>query len=119
MDYVWLKQRLDQARQLHIKLDSRGLGLLLEHHIHHLLEEFRTGSPGVEELERLEAAVDLAHHGELSVDLWDAQNMVYEIAHREYADAIAEAQSGDAQKSDWADLFKSLASHVSVRLPSD
>lgn len=117
VDFPWLQARLEEARMLQVALDGRGLGLLLEKVIHRMLEEFREGPADVTALEQLEAAVDIASNSPLEVDLWDAQTATFQMAHAEYLRAVKYAEEGNEDREQWAELFRSLASNVSVKLP--
>lgn len=117
VDFAWIRERLDEAALLKVEIDTSGLGLLLEQVVHRLLQDFEEGPADVTEIERLEAAVDIAKNSPLAVDLWDAQNFVFEMSQRAYRHAVEQAEAGDEDRAQWAELFRSLATNVSVKLP--
>lgn len=116
-DFSWVGSRLEEAVWMQVNLDNRGLGLLLENAIYRMLRHFREGPADTAELQRLETAVHIARNSSLEVDLWNAQTVTFEMAHSDYLQAVKDAEAGDEDRGEWAELFRSLASNVSVKLP--
>ncbi|MDE2059032.1 MAG: hypothetical protein KGL31_04095 [candidate division NC10 bacterium] len=70
---------LEDARMWRVELDIFGLWYTLKQTIQRLAEGFRVQPAETPLLQRLEAMVALTHALPFEVDLWEAQNVYYEL----------------------------------------
>ncbi len=115
-DLAEVRRLLDEARSLGLALDAAGLGYALGHGLLRLIEHLRErpDEPGL--LERLENAATLAVSPPFETDLWNAQNVYYELLLTLYAERSERAAAGEAAAVLWVERFRGLGERLRVRV---
>lgn len=73
---------LDSARREGVNLDSAGLEFALRRHVTDLVQSYSQQPASLENLQVAHAAVALARLMPFNVDLWQAQNIYYQLMHQ-------------------------------------
>jgi hypothetical protein len=60
--------------------------------------------------------VALSRATPFAIDLWRAQNRVYEMRQTQYPDLQQQAQQGDAEAQEWVAGFRRVAEELLVRV---
>jgi hypothetical protein len=68
-------------------------------------------------LERFAELVGLLSDLPFGVDIWQAQNVYYDLARTVLPEAALRARSGDAEARAWLDAFVPLADLLHITLP--
>ena len=105
---------LEDAGTWRVELDTSGLGYTLKQTIERLAEEFREQPTEVPLLQRLEAMVDLAHALPFEVDLWEVQNVYYELLQQVYPALRDKRNRGDNEAQEWVGHFVSLGEALGI-----
>jgi hypothetical protein len=116
LDTERIRGLVELAGSCNLPLDNEGLGLLLRQTIETMMEQF-ANSPGEDGiLGRLVEATELAHDMPFEVDLWNTQNLYYEMLHGAYPHFRSLAQQGDAAAQEWVGQFVALGECLSVKV---
>ena len=111
-----VQRLLDEARALGVTLDTRGLGYALERALEGLLERLGERPEDPDLLRRVESVVALARSTPFAIDLWRAQNRVYEMRRTLLPVLQRQAEEGDAGAKPWVEGFRKLAEELMVRV---
>lgn len=117
LDTEHIRSVLEEARALHIELNRVGAGYILRQRIERLAERFRQENTDMSILDRLEAKARLARSQDFGfeIDLWEAQNIYYQILQTVYPDVRNRADQGDQNARKWADTFVLLGERLGIR----
>ena len=111
-----IEDLLDDARACDLHLDNEGLGLLLQQTIETMMEWFASAPNQVNILERLVKAAELSQSMPFEVDLWQVQNLYYEMLHGVFPYFRDKAGQGDAEGQEWVNQFTALGKQLSVKV---
>jgi hypothetical protein len=101
---------LGAAQRERVTLDGDGLSYALRHAIQRMMERFYAEPTEVANLERLEAAVDLARSLPFEVNLWKVQNRYYHMLQQVRPDFLG----SDEQARVWLAHFDSLGDKLGI-----
>jgi hypothetical protein len=90
------------------------LGQLIER----LARRFHAHPGELHHLQRLEAVVALARSLPFDVDLYQVQNLFYEMLQTTLPAARARAEQGNARAQAWVGCFTALGDRLKVRAPA-
>lgn len=107
---------VDEARLVNVGLDAETLEYTLRKRIERMAGEASADARDLSLIERLESAVGLARSMPFEVDLWEVQNICYEMLQSVYAERKSEAEQGDENHRRWIEVFTALAGKLSVRV---
>jgi hypothetical protein len=111
-----LQRLLDEARALGVTLETQGLGYALERALDRLLERLIERPEDTDLLRQVESVVALARSTPFAIDLWRAQNRVYEMRRTLFPVLQQHAQEGDAEARAWVEGFRKVAEELLVRV---
>jgi alpha-amylase/alpha-mannosidase (GH57 family) len=114
MDLDRVRALLEDARRREIMLDRKGLGFAYQTTLESIANALRERPDDLDQLRRLESAVDLARSAPFEVNLWSLQNAVYDLRRDHSGTVRARADAGDRRARGWLDTFQSLADLVGV-----
>lgn len=109
-----IRALLQDARIWRVELDTSGLGHTLKQTIDRLAGEFRVQPAGIPLLQRLETMVNLARALPFEVDLWEVQNIYYELLQWAYPALRDKRDRGDAEAQEWVDHFVPLGAALGI-----
>jgi hypothetical protein len=87
LDSERIKMLLEQARAEQVALDKPGLGFTLQKSLNSVMEQLAERPQDWELVRQAAVAVELANSVGLPVNLWHAQNIYYDMAHKYLPDA--------------------------------
>jgi hypothetical protein len=111
-----VQRLLDEARSLGVTLDTRGLGYALERALDGLLMRLVDNPEDPQLLHQVESVVALSRTMPFSIDLWRAQNRVYEMRQTLFPVLQQHAEKGDAEAREWVEGFRKVAEELLVRV---
>jgi Domain of unknown function (DUF3536) len=111
-----VQRLLDEARTLGVTLDTQGLSFALEHSLNRLLRRLREEPEDLDLLRQVESIVALSRTPPFSIDLWRAQNRVYEMRRTVLPALQRQAEEGEAAAREWVEGFQKVAGELLVRV---
>jgi len=99
-----------------LELDVQGLTYAVEQTIERLAKRFHTQPGDLLLLQTLEAVVDVAHLIPFEIDLWQPQNIYYDLLHTAYPEFRGKADQGDEEAQAWVSHFVALGEKLSMRV---
>ncbi len=105
---------LEDAGTWRVELDTSGLGYTLKRTIERLADQFQEQPAKVPLLQRLEAMVSLAHALPFEVDLWEVQNVYYDLLQWVYPALRDKRDQGDHEAQEWVGHFVSLGEALGI-----
>jgi alpha-amylase/alpha-mannosidase (GH57 family) len=105
---------LDDADAIRVELDREGLGYAFERALDRLGQECMEHPGDLARLEEWAKMGDLTAALPFEVNLWQTQNIFYELLRTVYPAVRERADAGDAEARRWAELFASLGERLSV-----
>lgn len=115
LDVPRLRAMLDEALGQGVELESRNLAFTLEQTLERLTTRLGPDTPA-KDLADLAAYVDLAIELPLPVDLWQVQDLYYNLLHTLRPQFANRAGAGDADATAWLAAFDSLGKSLKVRM---
>ncbi|MBI2933009.1 MAG: DUF3536 domain-containing protein [Planctomycetes bacterium] len=109
-----LKALLEAVQLDGVELDREGLGYTLKQTILRAIEALRPQAANLELLRRLKVLVDLAVDLPFEIDLWRAQNVIYERI-RARGPELARAEGRDPAARAELELLEGLAGKLKLR----
>ncbi|MBI2882663.1 MAG: hypothetical protein HYY11_01950 [Candidatus Methylomirabilis oxyfera] len=97
-----------------VELDTSGLGHTLKQTIDRLAGEFRVQPAKIPLLQRLETMVNLARALPFEVDLWEVQNVYYELLQWAYPALRDRRDRGDHEAQEWVGHFVHLGEALGI-----
>ncbi|MEW5700659.1 MAG: DUF3536 domain-containing protein [Candidatus Zixiibacteriota bacterium] len=101
-----------------IVLDEPGLALLFKHATERAMRQFGAAFDQNAQLTRLIGVVEQIQALPFRVDLWEVQNMFYDLCQAVHAGFHARAERGDRDAQRWVEQFAALGEQLSVRVDS-
>ncbi len=111
-----IQNLLDEANVWNIELDNEGLAYLFQQSLGGLMRRFKDSPEDIDLLKELVDLVSLARSMPLTVDLWEIQNLYYEMLRATYPKMQNRAQSGDDAGIEWVTQFVELGQHLRIRV---
>lgn len=112
LDLQGIRSMLDEAKRLELTLDSATLEFALRGSIEKIASEFGANPTDSEAMTNLGRAVNLARSLPFEVQLWNAQNVYYEVLGRLHPGMHECAAAGDPWASAWVREFGRLGSDL-------
>ena len=114
MELDRIRAFLEDAERREIELETEGLGFALQQTLETIAGGLLEAPDDVEQMRRLDEAIQLGREAPFRVNLWTVQNAVYEL-RRDRADAVRpRAEAGEADAREWMAAFRALAETVAV-----
>jgi alpha-amylase/alpha-mannosidase (GH57 family) len=111
-----IQNLLDEANVWNVELDNEGLAYLFQQSLGGLMRRFKDSPEDIDLLKQLVGLVSLARSMPLTVDLWEIQNLYYEMLRGTYPELQNRAQSGDDAGIEWVTQFVELGQHLRIRV---
>ncbi len=108
---------IQDARRFGLDLDYKKLGLVGADWVNRRLAAFGEDPDDVALLANVGEALERLHALPMGLNLWKAQNVVFDLSRERYPAAMAAAAGEDADAAAWIELFTSVAVALKVRLP--
>ncbi|MGH2349612.1 MAG: DUF3536 domain-containing protein [bacterium] len=108
---------LDEAAVRDVTLDLPTLEFTLRRTIERLMAALAASPDDPALLEAITAALDVGASLPVPVNVWQAQNIYFDLLQHRWAPRAARAAEGDADAARWLDRFAALGAALSVRVP--
>src|SRR5205823_3596780 len=113
LDLQRINMLLEQAHTERISLNREGLAYALEKNLSYMMERFSKRPQNLGLLKKLDATLDLVGKLPFSVNLWQVQNLYYDLAQNELPRA---GQQGEEQGREWSIYFLSLGRKLGIKV---
>ena len=118
LDVEKVGRLIQEARQTGVELqETSDLGFALAHAMERLARSLRANAEQIALLQKWLASARLARTVPFATDLWQVQNIYYDMALVVLPLFRRRAQDGDAEAQRWKELFTQLGQELAVRLP--
>ncbi|WP_300156129.1 DUF3536 domain-containing protein [Solidesulfovibrio sp.] len=117
LDLERLDGRIEDARRFGLSLDYEGLGLEGADWINRRAQAFGADHGNIELLSSVKESLERLRALPMGLNLFKAQNVIFELSRGRYAEKRQAAAGGDAEAGRWLELFAELAEALKVRLP--
>lgn len=108
---------LEEAKAVHVELDSETLGFRLRKRIEEMADRFEKNPHDTSSLQALESAVGLARAVPFEVDLGKTQTICFAMLQNVYREMTSKTEQGDEGAATWVSDFQNLAQELSLRIP--
>ena len=117
LDVERIKGVLQETQATGISFDGPGLGYALRKTIERMMARFLEDPDDLDQLRRLNAAVEMGDALPFEVTFWKSQNLFFEALQGVYPRYGARKAGGDSAAEEWVALFSALGEKLSVRVP--
>ena len=107
---------LDTAAAWQVDLDADGIAYDFKVNLEKIMGRLAAEPDDMENLEKLAGMVSLARNMPFPVDLWNVQNLFWEILQTVYINYRQKAEKNDKTASAWVKAFLTLGKELSVRV---
>jgi alpha-amylase/alpha-mannosidase (GH57 family) len=111
-----IRNLLEEAKVWNADLDIEGLAYLFQQTLGSRMRRFKDSPEDIDLLKELVGLVSLARSMPLTVNLWEIQNLYYEMLRTTYPELQNRAQSGDDAGIEWVTQFVELGQHLRIRV---
>lgn len=118
MDLERLDTRIQEAGRFGLSLDYDALGLLAAEWVNRRLASFGETPRDVLVLDNIREAMRRLRDLPMGLNLWKAQNVIFELSRSHYPDRVRAAGKGDAAARRWCVAFDAVAAALLVRVPA-
>jgi alpha-amylase/alpha-mannosidase (GH57 family) len=118
LDVERVRQLLEEARSLQIKLDDTTLEFTMRKSIEGMMRRLAARPVAIGLLERIVAAIQLVEVLPFELNLWTMENLYYEMLENSFADFQKQAQQGDETARQWMQQFQALGALLRIHAAS-
>ncbi len=111
-----VKGLVEEAKKAKVYLDATTLEFTLRRKLERLADQFREQPTDLALLQSLDAAVGLAQTMPFKVQLWEIQNIFYEVLKSFYPPMTETSGKLDENAEQWVSTFRSLGQKLAVRV---
>jgi alpha-amylase/alpha-mannosidase (GH57 family) len=117
VDVERVKSLLEEAKLEGVTLDAATIEYALRRSIERMAKQFSTNPHDFSLLQRLNAILELTRSLPFMVNLWEPQNIYYEVLKTVYPESRDRAEQGDESAKMWVAYFASLGEKLYIRVP--
>lgn len=99
-------------------MDSLEFSSVFEYKMQQLLDEIKTSSNNLNVLDRLNAVLGLLDSVPMKINLWNAQNEVYEIFQTQAQDMQKRKKAGEKEAEQWLNKMDTALDYLNISVPS-
>jgi alpha-amylase/alpha-mannosidase (GH57 family) len=114
LDAEEIEALLNDAIETGVSLDAPALEFAFRKKIERMLEDLRNRPADVARIKEIEGALELAGSLPFHVNLWQAQNIFYELMQDVYKAALQKADQADKKARKWLKHFQSLGARLYI-----
>jgi len=116
-DVLTISGLLEDAKRWKVKVDTDGVCYSLKTVFDHLMERFLASPQDEAAFRRIESLSDLIQGHALPVDLWQVQNVYWDMRHSVYPGVSGRATKGDSAAKIWSQRFIALGDRFQFAPP--
>jgi alpha-amylase/alpha-mannosidase (GH57 family) len=113
-DLARIETALTEAGRVGVRLPEDGLAYAFRRTIERLSERWRSSPESRQALSDLKILATLAQSLPFGVEVWNAQNVFYELMQSAWPERRRRAAEGDADAVEWVALFEALGEKLAV-----
>jgi hypothetical protein len=118
LDGERIQSLLREAQTSSINLDKTTLEFLLRRRIESLAVRFSADPTNYEKLQDLTRSLKIVKELPFPIDMWSAQNHVYDLQDGLFVRTRKRAKRGDLKAQTWVDAYLELSELLSIRPPA-
>lgn len=111
-----LQALMEQAAGAGVSLNETGLGYLVGQVLGQMLRRFAADPSDLDSLEKIAATVELVGSLPFKVDLWNVQNIYYEMMKNNYPGFNSRAAGDDEAARAWVDRFRAIGRTLQINV---
>ncbi len=116
-DLSRIESALAEAARVGVRLPEDGLGYAFQRTVERLARRWRATPASLPALQDLEVLATLARSLPFAVELWNAQNIFFELQQSAWPESRGRAEQGDSDAAQWVSAFRALGERLSVFVP--
>lgn len=115
-DYEKLDELIIQSVEWNLELDKKNIAFIAKNKINLLMECFAKHPEKIEILDEIKSIISILKKQDITTDIWNAQNIYFEIGNSMYPAVLDKAGKGDEQSKTWVTKFLDLENYLNVRI---
>ena len=116
-DLPRIESLLAEAARVGVRLPEDGLGYAFQRTVERLARRWRAAPASLPALQDLEILATLARSLPFAVELWNAQNIFFELEQGAWPESRRRAEQGDRAAAEWVAAFRAVGERLSVFVP--
>ena len=116
LSYRKLEKQLKSAVAIDASLDLVTLNFLMDNRLTDLVSALKKEPDKLELLHFINQVLRLIKETPLDPEIWEAQNIIFEIKEQNLDEKLRKAEEGDPDSKDWVTAFKELEELVNIVL---
>ncbi|WKN30759.1 DUF3536 domain-containing protein [Porifericola rhodea] len=116
IDFKELNAVVESFKRLEVKVNKVGLDFLAEQKINSLMQRLKLAPDDISIMNKIDKFMDATHKVPLSPDLWQAQNIAFQIQSKNYQEYAEKSAAGDEQAKIWCEYFKTIFDQLNIKL---
>jgi hypothetical protein len=114
LDMQRVRELMEEVQSAKVDLDTKGVGYALERSMERVSRELAEAPEDETLLSTLEALATIARSLSFDVDVWQVQNIYFDLMTRHYPRLRAVAAEGDSQAMQWIGSFTRLGEQLAI-----
>jgi alpha-amylase/alpha-mannosidase (GH57 family) len=116
IDADTVRNLLDTAATWQVDLDAEGISYDFKVNLEKMMGVLAASPDDIENLEKMESMVSLARNMPFPVDIWNVQNLFWDMLQNVYVQYKQKAGNNDEATSAWMKTFVTLGNELSIRI---
>jgi hypothetical protein len=116
LDTEHIENLLETAASWRVEIDNEGIGYELKENMERMMTELIIIPDEMELLNYMGDAVSLAVNMPFSVDLWNVQNLYWQLLNEHYPTFVRKARRGDQSAAEWTKVFELMGERLKIRI---
>ncbi len=116
MDLEHLEERIKEAQRFSLNLEYNALGYEAAEWINRRLQAFAENPDDIKVLANVTEALEWLRTLPMGLNLWKAQNIVFDLGRARFPDMVQQARKGVAEADPWIAMFQKVAAALRVRI---
>lgn len=111
-----VKSLIEETRRVGVSLDKPTLEFAMRKRLEKMAADFKQSPSNFDRLQALDSAVEVARESSLEVQLWNIQNVYFEIREGDFAKQASRANPPNNGEEEWLKTFRALGEKLSIRM---
>ncbi|MCF8010414.1 MAG: DUF3536 domain-containing protein [Clostridiales bacterium] len=114
IDFKHVNNLLTQANEWDIALDEKEVSYTLKETLERLAKRLKEGPTDLSLLKNIIETTELARSLSFNVNLWQIQNIYYQLLNSVYGDIQGKAENGNIDAGEWIKNFDTLGEKLNI-----
>lgn len=119
IDYKELNAIVESFKRLEVKVNKVGLDFLAEQKINSLMGRLKNSPEDVMLMHKISKLMEATQKVQLTPDLWQAQNIAFQVQGKNYQNYLERSEAGDEQAKLWIENFNKLFAHLNITITEE